>query len=110
MSAASLPLPLHRPPPARERGAARALTTSVHGEHVVLHAERALEWPRERTLFVADVHLVAPFLRTVPGTDKYVDELWEGGASVDGAEPVHPGDGDEPVETEQPRGDEHRRA
>lgn len=57
MSAASLPLPLDRPPRARERGAARALTTSVHGEHVVLHAERALEWPRERTLFVADVHL-----------------------------------------------------
>jgi hypothetical protein len=25
---------------------------------------------------LADVHLAAPFFRTVPGTDKYVDELW----------------------------------
>jgi DNA ligase-associated metallophosphoesterase len=29
----------------------------IAGESVVLHAERALSWPRERTLFVADVHL-----------------------------------------------------
>ena len=55
MSAASLPLPFDRPP--RAHGVERALTTSLHGERVVLHAERALEWPRERTLFVADVHL-----------------------------------------------------
>ena len=33
------------------------LTASAGGEPVVLHAMRALEWPRERTLFVADVHL-----------------------------------------------------
>jgi hypothetical protein len=25
---------------------------------------------------LADVHLVAPFFRTVVGTDTYVDELW----------------------------------
>jgi uncharacterized protein len=33
------------------------LTTSLAGERVELHAERALHWPRMRTLFVADVHL-----------------------------------------------------
>ena len=55
MSAGSLPLPLDR-----HRDAARGApqwTTSIGGERVVLHAMRALEWPRERTLFVADVHL-----------------------------------------------------
>jgi hypothetical protein len=25
---------------------------------------------------LADVHLVAPFFRTIVGTDAYVDELW----------------------------------
>ncbi|HSC23483.1 MAG TPA: ligase-associated DNA damage response endonuclease PdeM [Casimicrobiaceae bacterium] len=55
MSAGSLPLPLERHA-AAARGAPR-WTTSVGGERVVLHAMRALEWPRERTLFVADVHL-----------------------------------------------------
>jgi DNA ligase-associated metallophosphoesterase len=34
-----------------------ALPTIVGGERVVLYAERALSWPRQRTLFVADVHL-----------------------------------------------------
>jgi DNA ligase-associated metallophosphoesterase len=34
-----------------------ALATVLAGERVVLLAERALAWPRERTLFVADVHL-----------------------------------------------------
>jgi DNA ligase-associated metallophosphoesterase len=34
-----------------------ALETVVGGEAVTLFAERALFWPRERTLFVADVHL-----------------------------------------------------
>ncbi|HSV18968.1 MAG TPA: ligase-associated DNA damage response endonuclease PdeM [Casimicrobiaceae bacterium] len=34
-----------------------ALRTTIVGEHVELHAERALHWPRMRTLFVADVHL-----------------------------------------------------
>ena len=29
----------------------------LHGEEVELHAERALFWPRRRTLIVADVHL-----------------------------------------------------
>jgi DNA ligase-associated metallophosphoesterase len=33
------------------------LPTSLCGERVVLHAARALSWPREKTLFVADVHL-----------------------------------------------------
>lgn len=31
--------------------------TTLAGEPVELHAERALFWPREQTLFVADVHL-----------------------------------------------------
>ncbi len=34
-----------------------ALATVVADERVELMAERALHWPRERTLFVADVHL-----------------------------------------------------
>jgi DNA ligase-associated metallophosphoesterase len=34
-----------------------ALATTIGGERVVLYAERALGWPREHTLFVADVHL-----------------------------------------------------
>jgi DNA ligase-associated metallophosphoesterase len=33
------------------------LETVLAGERVLLLAERALYWPRERTLFVADVHL-----------------------------------------------------
>lgn len=33
------------------------LAVTLCGEPVVLYADRALAWPRERTLFVADVHL-----------------------------------------------------
>lgn len=55
MSAASLPLPFDRPPCAGN--GARTLSTVLGGERIVLHAGRALEWPCERTLFVADVHL-----------------------------------------------------
>ena len=55
MSAVSLPLPFD-PRPRTLHGTAQR-TTTLDGEHVVLHALRALEWPRERTLFVADVHL-----------------------------------------------------
>ena len=33
------------------------MSLAIAGERVVLHAARALSWPRERTLFVADVHL-----------------------------------------------------
>jgi len=55
MSPASLPLPFDRPP--RTPHGAPQRTTTLGGERVVLHALRALEWPRERTLFVADVHL-----------------------------------------------------
>jgi DNA ligase-associated metallophosphoesterase len=33
------------------------LSLDAGGERIELHAERALAWPRERTLFVADVHL-----------------------------------------------------
>ena len=33
------------------------LAVNLCGEEVVLHADRALGWPRERMLFVADVHL-----------------------------------------------------
>jgi len=43
--------------PARSSVGADALDTFVGGEAVTLFAERALFWPRERTLFVADVHL-----------------------------------------------------
>jgi DNA ligase-associated metallophosphoesterase len=48
-------------PFASELSASRAvegvLVTVLGGERVALHAERALHWLRERTLFVADVHL-----------------------------------------------------
>ena len=44
-------------PPAKSRAIDGALTTALDGERVTLLAERALYWPRERTLFVADVHL-----------------------------------------------------
>ena len=44
-------------PPAKPRAVDGALTTALDGERVTLLAERALYWPRERTLFVADVHL-----------------------------------------------------
>jgi DNA ligase-associated metallophosphoesterase len=37
--------------------ASDVLPTSIGGESVMLFADRALYWPRERTLFVADVHL-----------------------------------------------------
>ncbi len=40
-----------------ERAAARSLTTAVAGEQLVLDADRAVWWPRRRTLIVADVHL-----------------------------------------------------
>jgi len=43
--------------PAHPRRASDALATVVGGEAVTLFADRALYWPRERTLFVADVHL-----------------------------------------------------
>ena len=33
------------------------MRTTLAGEQVELHAERALYWPRGKTLFVADVHL-----------------------------------------------------
>ena len=55
MSASTLPLPFDSPLPPLH--GARQRTTTLAGERVVLHASRALEWPRERTLFVADVHL-----------------------------------------------------
>jgi len=55
MSAASLPLPFDCP--SQVNRSEHTLRTVVGGESVVLHAERALEWPQARTLFVADVHL-----------------------------------------------------
>jgi len=59
---AHAPSPLDMPrvdafAPARHDVGADALDTVVGGEAVTLFAERALFWPRERTLFVADVHL-----------------------------------------------------
>jgi DNA ligase-associated metallophosphoesterase len=44
-------------PPATSRAIDGSLTTALDGERVTLLAERALYWPRERPLFVADVHL-----------------------------------------------------
>jgi DNA ligase-associated metallophosphoesterase len=43
--------------PDRTVPAAGSLATSLGGERIDLLAERALFWPRARTLFVADVHL-----------------------------------------------------
>jgi uncharacterized protein len=51
----SLPLPLA--PASTSRSGHGEFATVVAGEQVVLHAARALSWSRERTLFVADVHL-----------------------------------------------------
>ncbi len=51
----SLPLALARTRPPSAPDGAHA--TTVAGESVVLYAERALGWPREHTLFVADMHL-----------------------------------------------------
>ena len=39
------------------RAAIGTLDTVIGGERVTLHAERAIHWPAERTVFVADVHL-----------------------------------------------------
>src|SRR6478752_4291038 len=44
-------------PPPRTRAVDGVLASIAGGEQVTLHAERALFWPRGRTLFVADVHL-----------------------------------------------------
>ena len=44
-------------PQAAESDCAGVLVTHAGGETVELHAQRALHWPRGRTLFVADVHL-----------------------------------------------------
>jgi len=43
--------------PAIARATGGVLDAIVGGERVALDAERALHWPRERTVFVADVHL-----------------------------------------------------
>ena len=51
----SLPLAFDRS--SRARADDGILATAIGGERVVLHAERALYWPRERTLFIADLHL-----------------------------------------------------
>jgi DNA ligase-associated metallophosphoesterase len=51
----SLSLGLEASAPARAVDG--VLDTVIGGERVALHAERALHWPRERTVFVADVHL-----------------------------------------------------
>ena len=57
---ASLPLPLGVAA-ARHPGSSACddggVATTLAGEDVVLLPERALHWPRARTLFVADVHL-----------------------------------------------------
>src|SRR5512140_1063418 len=48
---------LHDARPQAGHAGSAALDTAVGGEPVTLLADRALFWPRERTLFVADVHL-----------------------------------------------------
>lgn len=50
------PADLFATPPAPTEGDT-VLLAHAGGEAVELHAERALHWPRARTLFVADVHL-----------------------------------------------------
>ena len=50
-------LPLGFDAPATARADDGVLDTVVGGERIALHAERALHWLRERTVFVADVHL-----------------------------------------------------
>jgi len=45
------------PTPRAARSARDVYATVVAGEAIELHAERALYWPREATLFIADVHL-----------------------------------------------------
>ena len=50
-------LPLVFPEAPMPRSIDGTLTTVLGGERVTLLAERALYWTRERTLFVADVHL-----------------------------------------------------
>jgi DNA ligase-associated metallophosphoesterase len=52
-----VPPPLAFDQPPKLRAVDGALTTLLGGERVTLLAERALYWLRERTLFVADVHL-----------------------------------------------------
>jgi uncharacterized protein len=54
---AFLSFPLAFDPPPAVRAHDGVLDTVVGGERVALLAERALYWPRMRTLFVADVHL-----------------------------------------------------
>jgi hypothetical protein len=55
MSYTSAELALDLPP--RSASADTALATVIANERVELLADRALHWPRARTLFVADVHL-----------------------------------------------------
>lgn len=50
-------LPLDAPPRPAARAHDGALVLRLAGETVYLLAARALYWPREQTLFVADVHL-----------------------------------------------------
>jgi DNA ligase-associated metallophosphoesterase len=50
-------LPLAFEVPAIARATNGVLDAIVGGERVALDAERALHWPRQRTVFVADVHL-----------------------------------------------------
>lgn len=52
----ALPLPLACPPTS-QKIATGVLEVNLDGEAMVLHAERGVHWPRERTLFVADIHL-----------------------------------------------------
>src|SRR5258706_7423120 len=55
MSQVPVDLELHASSAAGEATGVHA--TALDGERVELLAARALHWPRERTLFVADVHL-----------------------------------------------------
>ena len=34
----------------------QTVSVTIHGERLVLHPERALIWPRRRTVIVADTH------------------------------------------------------
>jgi DNA ligase-associated metallophosphoesterase len=59
-SAAPLPFADDRLPrlaPALSPADDGSISATLGGERVVLYAQRALHWPRARTMFVADVHL-----------------------------------------------------
>ena len=62
------------PPPAAPSASCRS--SSSHGDVTEALAGLRTYTDAVAEAGLADVHLVAPFFRTVVGTDTYVDELW----------------------------------